>query len=139
MKATKTNKAVNVPKVISGRLSVYYRCLSESRLSNFIRSDEIAKLTGFSAVLVRRDLAYFGQFGVPGKGYSVPELKEKILKILGIDTQWKIALIGAGNLGSALLTYKGFKEQGFEIVAVFDNDKRKIGSVKQGLKIEDIS
>jgi redox-sensing transcriptional repressor len=90
-------------------------------------------------VLVRRDLAYFGQFGIPGKGYSVPELKEKILKILGIDAQWKIALIGAGNLGTALLTYKGFKERGFEIVAVFDNDKRKIGSVKQGLKIQDIN
>ena len=127
------------PKNISIRLSSYYRCLSESGLSDFIRSEEIAKLTGFSAAQVRRDLTYFGHFGVPGKGYSVKELKEKILKILGTDTQWKVALIGMGNLGSALLSYKGFKKHGFEIVAVFDNDRRKIGSIKQGKNVHNIN
>ena len=127
------------PKNISIRLSSYYRCLSESGLSDFIRSEEIAKLTGFSAAQVRRDLTYFGHFGVPGKGYSVEELKEKISKILGTDIQWKVALIGLGNLGSALLVYNGFKEQGFEIVAVFDNDRKKIGDTKQGIKVHDIT
>jgi len=69
----------------------------------------------------------------------VPELEEKILKILGIDIQWKVALIGVGNLGSALLSYKGFKEHRFEIVSAFDNDRRKIGTIRQGVKIYDIS
>ena len=127
------------PKTISIRLSYYYRCLSEPGLSDFICSEEIAECTGFSAAQVRRDLTYFGHFGVPGKGYSVKELKDRISKILGIDIQWKVALIGLGNLGSALLAYNGFKEQGFEIVAVFDNDRKKIGSTKQGTKVYDIN
>ena len=126
-------------KTISFRLSSYYRCLFESEISDFIRSEEMAKLTGFSAAQVRRDLTYFGHFGVPGKGYSVKELKKKLSKILGTDVQWKVALIGLGNLGSALLTYKGCKEYGFEIVAVFDNDRRKIGTIKHGIKVYDIN
>lgn len=128
-----------IPIGTINRLSFYYRGLSEFRLSDFIRSEELAKLTGFGAAQIRRDLTYFGQFGTPGKGYPVKELKEKILKILGVDRKWKVALIGIGNLGSALLSYKGFKEQGFEIVAAFDNDRRKIGSIKAGLKIQDIN
>ncbi len=126
-------------KTISIRLSSYYRCLFDSELSDFIRSEEMAKLTGFSAAQVRRDLTYFGNFGVPGKGYSIKELKNKLSKILGTDIQWKVALVGLGNLGSALLTYKGFKEYGFEIVAVFDNDRRKIGTIKHGIKVYDIN
>ncbi|MFC1485429.1 redox-sensing transcriptional repressor Rex [Candidatus Latescibacterota bacterium] len=128
-----------IPVTISIRLSSYYRCLFESELSNFIRSEEIAKRTGFSAAQVRRDLSYFGHFGIPGKGYLIKELKKEISKILGTDIQWKIALIGLGNLGSALLTYRGFKKHGFEIVAVFDNDRRKIGSSKYATKVYDIS
>ena len=131
--------ANKIPKSISSRLSFYYRCLSESRSSDYIRSEEIAKLAGFSAAQVRRDLTYFGHFGVPGRGYLIPELKEKVLEILGIDIQWKVALIGVGNMGTALLSYKGFEEQKFRIVAAFDNDQRKVGSIKQGIKVRDIN
>ncbi|MFQ5825426.1 MAG: redox-sensing transcriptional repressor Rex [bacterium] len=133
-----TKAKYNIPESTVTRLSMYYRVLSESGRNDFIRSEEIAFLTGFTPPQIRRDLTYFGQFGVPGKGYPVDELKQKILGILGIDKEWKVALIGVGNLGSAFLTYKGFKQQGFKIVAAFDNDRRKIGSVKADFQIQDI-
>jgi redox-sensing transcriptional repressor len=120
------------------RLSLYYRGLAESRVARCISSEELAQLTGFSAALIRRDLSYFGQFGVPGKGYDVAALKEKILQILGIDRKWRVALIGMGNLGSALANYRGFKEQGFEVIAIFDNDRRKIGNKRAGVAVYSI-
>jgi redox-sensing transcriptional repressor len=84
------------------RLSYYYRALIESGELMFISSQELARLTGLGDALVRRDLSYFGRFGVPGKGYPVAELKERISGILGLNRKWNIALIGLGNLGSAL-------------------------------------
>ena len=104
----------------------------------FISSRALADLTGFSDALVRRDLSYFGRFGVLGRGYPVPELREKISDILGINRKWKIALIGLGNLGSALLRYREFKKQGFEIVAVFDSDPGKVGKSKGGIVVRHV-
>ena len=129
----------DIPITTIYRLSYYCRALIESEMSAFISSQDIARLTGFNDALVRRDLSYFGQFGIPGKGYPVPELKEKISEILGINREWRIALIGLGNLGSALLKYKGFEKQGFGIVAIFDNDPGKIGKTRAGLTIHDIN
>jgi len=126
-----------IPQNTIARLSLYFRALSESR-SNNISSYEISRLTGFSDAQIRRDLTYFGQFGTPGQGYDVEQLQSKILKILGIDKKRKIALIGIGNLGSALLNYKGFKTQGMEIIVAFDSDVKKIGEVQNGVQIEDI-
>ena len=128
-----------IPITTIYRLSYYYRGLLESGLPDSISSQKLAKLTGFSAALVRRDLSYFGRFGIPGKGYPVEELKNKLLKILGIDKKWRMALIGIGNLGSALLKYKGFEKQGFEISAIFDNDTGKIGKTRAGVTIHDIN
>ena len=132
-------KKADIPITTIYRLSYYYRGLLELGTSSFISSQDLAKLTGFSDALVRRDLSYFGRFGIPGKGYLVSELREKISWILGINRKWKVALIGLGNLGSALLRYKGFVKQGFEIVAVFDADPGKIGKSRIGLKIQDIN
>jgi redox-sensing transcriptional repressor len=132
-------RAKDIPVTTIYRLSYYYRELPESGVSSFISSQDLAKLTGFSDALVRRDLSYFGRFGIPGKGYLVSDLREKISGILGINRKWKVALIGLGNLGSALLRYKGFVKQGFEIVAVFDSDPGKIGKSRSGLKIQDIN
>jgi redox-sensing transcriptional repressor len=95
-------------------------------------------LVGTSDGQVRKDLAYFGEFGVPGQGYRVGTLKEEISRILGVDRAWRIALVGMGKLGAALLAYPGFKRQGFEIKVAFDNDLSKIGKVWQGVKIEDV-
>ncbi len=130
---------INIPSITVRRLSLYYRALLESRKKDVISSNELSKLTGFGAAQIRRDLAYFGQFGVPGKGYSIEVLKREILKILGIDKEWRVALVGVGNLGSALLSYKGFREQGFNIIAAFDADVRKIGKTLENINIQDIS
>ena len=128
-----------IPRSAIPRLSVYYRALLLYKEGNVISSSGLSDLTGCTPAQIRRDLAYFGQFGTPGKGYIVRDLKENILKILGIDKRWNVALIGAGNLGAALLSYKGFKEQGFNIVAAFDNDLRKIGKRFEDVTIQDIS
>ncbi|MCM8757616.1 MAG: redox-sensing transcriptional repressor Rex [Candidatus Omnitrophica bacterium] len=127
-----------IPLVTVPRISLYYRALLESRHKDYISSEEIAYLTGFNSAQVRKDLAYFGQFGTPGKGYKVESLKKALLSILGTDRIWNVALVGVGNLGSALLSYKGFEEQGFKIVAAFDKDMRKIGKVIRQVKIQDI-
>lgn len=114
------------PQVVIPRLSLYYRAILESR-KEFISSEELSKLTQFSPSQVRRDLAYFGQFGIPGIGYRTETLKSSILKILGLDREWEAVLVGVGNLGSALLSYKGFAKQGFKIAYAFDEDSRKVG------------
>lgn len=131
-------KTVTIPKDTIKRLFLYYRALLESRENELISSEELAKLTGFTAALIRRDLIYFGQFGMPARGYDVEQLRDKIMKILGIDRKWNVALIGFGHLGKALLRYEGFKAQGFRIIEVFDNDPKKIGKNCAGIKVRDI-
>ncbi len=104
-----------------------------------ISSDRLAHLTGHTAAQVRRDLAYFGNFGKRGVGYSVSDLSNQLVSIVGIDHNWNMALIGAGNLGKALLAYKGFEQRGFKIVGAYDNDARKIGSTISNLTVESLS
>lgn len=128
-----------IPSAVIPRLSLYYRALIESGSSDFVSSEEIAGLTGFTAAQVRKDLAYFGQFGTPSRGYQVDELKHTILRILGTDREWNVALVGVGNLGSALLAYKGFGRLRFKIKCAFDNDLRKIGKNLEGVIVQDIT
>jgi redox-sensing transcriptional repressor len=92
-----------------------------------VSSRNIAEATGVTPAQVRKDLAYFGEFGTRGVGYNSRELYNYIMKILGLDRSWPVAVIGAGNLGRALCHYKGFAERGFNICCVFDNDPNKIG------------
>lgn len=126
-----------IPQAVIPRLSLYYRVILESR-KKFISSDEISKLTHFTSAQVRRDLGYFGQFGIPGRGYDTDILKSSISKILGLDRSWNVALVGAGNLGSALLSYKGFLRQGFKISCAFDKSRHKIGKKVNSVTIMDI-
>lgn len=133
------NNNKKVPEPAIPRLSLYYRALLESTKTDTVSSEELATLTGVTAAQLRRDLTYFGQFGTPGKGYKVNELRAQILKILGTDKCWNVALIGVGNLGSAFLSYNGFRKQGFNITCVFDSNMHKIGKVFDGVKIQDIS
>lgn len=122
------------------RLSMYYRMLSLLDKENFetISSKELAKREKLTPAQVRKDLSFFGSFGTRGLGYNVNELKQKIAGILGINRQWQVALIGLGNIGSALVGYKEFSKQGFNIVKLFDNDQRKIGSNHKGIIVSDI-
>lgn len=119
------------------RLSIYSRFLErlERRGITTVSSSEIAKGVGVSPAQVRKDLAYFGEFGTRGVGYNVKDLIHYILKILGLTRTWPVVLVGAGNLGTALCTYRGFKDRGFNIVGVFDNDLTKIGKRVQDLEV----
>jgi redox-sensing transcriptional repressor len=127
----------SVPKAVVSRLSLYLRELQQIKrdVSPTTSSTELGNRLGFTNAQVRKDLAYFGQFGYPGIGYRCDELISAIKGILGTNHAWPIALVGLGNLGRALLGYRGFTHQGFHIVAVFDNDPHKIGSQVDGIPI----
>jgi redox-sensing transcriptional repressor len=127
-----------VPEATVERLSIYLRSIRRLDDERVLSSQELAHLVGTSDGQVRKDLAYFGEFGVPGQGYRVGKLKQEISRILGVDRTWWIALVGTGNLGAALLAYPGFKRQGFKIKAAFDNDLSKVGKVWEGVKIQDV-
>jgi redox-sensing transcriptional repressor len=119
------------------RLSVYTRCLQQLEEDGVktVSSQELAERFNFNSAQVRKDLAYFGEFGVRGIGYYVAGLKAELQKILGLDREWPVALVGLGNLGAALFHYKGFSKQGFRIVAVFDDDPAKAGNTVDGVPI----
>jgi redox-sensing transcriptional repressor len=118
-----------IPEMTIRRLSVYTRCLQQLEEDGVktVSSQELAERFNLNSAQVRKDLAYFGEFGVRGIGYYVVGLKAELQKILGLDREWAVALVGFGNLGSALFHYKGFGRQGFRIAAIFDADPAKIG------------
>jgi len=130
-----TKEITKISQKVIPRLSRYYRILYEHTGRDIISSKELSDITGYTAAQVRKDLAYFGQFGCPGRGYNIEGLKVSIRKILGLDRKWNVALVGVGNLGMALLGYRGFKEQGFEIVAAFDTDSGKLGKLINNVEI----
>lgn len=122
------------------RLSIYYRALNQLERENYetISSKELAKREKLTPAQVRKDLSFFGSFGTRGLGYPVTELRDKIAEILGINRSWNVALVGVGNIGSALVSYKEFQKQGFKIRKIFDNDQRKIGSNHKGIIVSDV-
>lgn len=122
-------RADSVPEPAVRRLSLYLRELENllARNRETISSKQLGESLGLTDAQVRKDLAYFGQFGHPGIGYRVDELIARLRGILGTDRTWNVLLVGAGNLGQALVSYRGFSKKGFQVVAVFDSDPRKIG------------
>jgi len=122
------------------RLSSYYRLLGEleAEAMETVSSGRLAARGGLTSAQVRKDLSFFGNFGRRGLGYNVSQLRGKIGEILGLTRQWRVVLIGAGNLGHALFAYKAFQRQGFVIEAVFDVDPHKIGRNWDGLVIRGI-
>lgn len=134
-------KSLKIPEATIIRLSVYSRYLNQLDRKGVttVSSGEIAEGVNGSSAQVRKDLAYFGEFGTRGVGYNVKDLDQQIIKILGLSNKWNVVIIGAGNLGSALTQYKGFQERGFRILAVFDNDINKVGLTIAGIPIIPIS
>lgn len=126
-----------IPEMTIRRLSVYTRCLQQLEEDGVktVSSQELAERFNLNSAQVRKDLAYFGEFGVRGIGYYVAGLKAELQKILGLDREWPVALVGFGNLGSALFHYKGFARQGFRIAAIFDDDAAKIGREVAGVQV----
>ncbi|MDN5361748.1 MAG: redox-sensing transcriptional repressor [Moorella sp. (in: firmicutes)] len=130
-------KTLKIPEATITRLSVYSRYLAQVDRHGVatISSGEIAEGVGVSPAQVRKDLAYFGEFGSRGVGYNVKDLYWHIIKILGLNTTWSVVIIGAGNLGTALSMYGGFRERGFKIVGIFDNAPHKIGYRLNGVEV----
>jgi redox-sensing transcriptional repressor len=123
------------------RLSLYLRFLEdfEGRGLATISSDELAARGGTTSAQVRKDLSFFGSFGKRGLGYSVPELAARLRQILGLGREWRVVIVGAGKIGSALAQYHGFRQRGFRIVAVYDNDAAKVGRKFDGFTIRDVA
>jgi redox-sensing transcriptional repressor len=119
------------------RLSLYLRFLEEFEAKGLatISSDELAARGGTTSAQVRKDLSFFGSFGRRGLGYSVQELSTRLRRILGLERDWRVAIIGAGRIGAALAQYGGFVKRGFRIVAVYDNDPAKIGRKVEGFTV----
>lgn len=121
------------------RLSAYLRFLEESAEHGLttISSDELARRGGTTSAQVRKDLSFFGSFGKRGLGYSIPELISSLREILGLKREWKVIIVGAGKIGTALARYAGFEQRGFHVIAVYDSDPVKIGSRWEDLVVRD--
>lgn len=129
-----------VPQTTIARLPLYLRCLLEAQKRSVlvVSSQELAEMAGGNAAQVRKDLSYLGEFGTRGIGYEVDQLILYVSRVLGLTRPRKVAIIGMGRLGPALLGYRGFAERGFDVVAVFDKDPEKIGTEQGGLEIQDV-
>jgi redox-sensing transcriptional repressor len=123
-------KSEKISELTTNRLSVYLRCLNLLAAAGIktISSQALADQFSLNSAQIRKDLAYFGEFGVRGVGYFVEELRRHITEILGLDTAHRVGILGAGNLGIALANYNGFTQSNFAVVALFDSDKDKIGT-----------
>jgi redox-sensing transcriptional repressor len=131
----------SVPDPAVRRLSLYLRQLESFKKKDrrTISSKQLGESLGLTDAQVRKDLAYFGQFGHPGIGYRVDDLIGQVRHILGTDKTWNVVMVGAGNLGRALSAYRGFSSKGFKLVAVFDNDPSKVGKKLGPFSIQSLS
>lgn len=131
--------ANKIPDIIVGRLPIYLRAL-QSMSEKGMRttsSQELGEYVGISAAQIRKDISQFGEFGKQGTGYSVLFLIDKLREILKVNRMWDVAVIGAGDVGHALARYQGFRDRGFRVVMVFDNDPGKIGQKTGDFTVED--
>ena len=134
-------KSEKIPKATITRLSQYYRQLELLEFDGYrmVSSEKLAWLCGVNSAQVRKDLGYFGEFGVRGVGYDVIDLQVQIKKILSVNRDWNICIVGFGNLGSAIVQHQNLTARGFKCVAVFDNDPEKIGlTTTTGITIRDV-
>ena len=122
-------KSEKISELTTNRLSVYLRCLNTLCAAGLksISSQALAEQFNLNSAQIRKDLGYFGEFGVRGLGYHVEDLRNHITKILGLDKPHRVGIVGAGRLGTALANYRGFNRSNFTVVALFDNDEKKIG------------
>jgi redox-sensing transcriptional repressor len=122
-------KREKISELTTNRLSVYLRCVNElaSAGINTVSSQELAEQFNLNSAQIRKDLGYFGEFGVRGTGYFINDLREHLTKILGLDRPHHVGIVGAGRLGTALANYNGLSKSNFTVVALFDNDEEKIG------------
>ncbi len=126
-----------IPKIAVPRLTVYLRCLEDLPAGvNRISSEELAARAGVNSAKVRKDLSYLGSYGVRGVGYDVEHLRFQIRRELGLTREWPLVIVGVGNLGRALANYGGFRDQGFRVVGIFDDDPNKVGTRVGEFRVE---
>lgn len=133
--------ADQIPDIVIGRLPIYLRALirlAEGAESTTTSSQELGDRLGVSSAQIRKDLSLFGDFGKQGTGYHIEYLIEQLQRILHLDREWPVVMIGAGYLGHALANYGGFKDRGFRIAAIFDNDPQKVGQQAGTLTVQAI-
>lgn len=132
---------IDIPEVVIDRLPVYARALAllEASGREVVSSQELGAQLGVTPAQIRKDLSYFGRFGKQGRGYNVRKLHETLRRILGLDRQWDMVLVGVGQLGRAILNYGGFTPQGFQIVEAFDADPAVVGERIGGLVVRDVT
>ena len=130
---------MEIPPVVIDRLPLYSRALSalEAEGREVVSSQELGTRLGVTPAQIRKDLSYFGRFGKQGRGYNVRKLLDELHRILGLDRQWRMAVVGVGKLGRAILGYEGFAPQGFRIVEAFDADPERIGQRVNNLTVKD--
>jgi redox-sensing transcriptional repressor len=128
-----------VPDIVIGRLPIYLRALNHmlDEGQQITASKEMAERLGISSAQIRKDLSHFGEFGKQGMGYDIVHLRDQIKRILQVDRVWDAALVGAGDLGHAIVQYGGFEGRGFRVACVFDNNPQKIGRSLGGFEICD--
>lgn len=129
-----------IPDIIVGRLPMYLRSMQRMAREGkqVTSSQEIGERLRISAAQVRKDLSQFGEFGKQGTGYDIKLLIEQLQKILHVDHEWEMVVVGAGDIGSAVARYKGFTNRGFKVKMIFDNDPAKIGNLIGSFVIQDI-
>ena len=134
-------KKEKISELTTNRLSVYLRCLNELAGAgiNRVSSQELAEQFNLNSAQIRKDLGYFGEFGVRGTGYFINDLRAHLTKILGLDKPHRVGIVGAGRLGRALANYHGLEKSNFTVVALFDNDTSKIGErTRSGIEVFDV-
>jgi len=134
-------KKEKISELTTNRLSVYLRCLNELAAAGIktVSSQELAEQFNLNSAQIRKDLGYFGEFGVRGTGYFIDDLRNHLTKILGLDQPHRVGIVGAGRLGRALANYNGLEKSAFTVVALFDNDTSKIGErTRNGIEVFDV-
>ncbi len=129
----------DIPDIVIGRLPLYLRALSRMALEGITitSSQELGRRLGISSAQIRKDLSHFGEFGKQGTGYQIGYLTDQLRRILKVEKEWRVALVGAGDLGRALAHYNGFRDRGFRISLIFDSDPAKVGTILNGFQIYD--
>ena len=137
----RTGKVTKSPDVVVDRLPLYARCLAllQSRGQEVVSSTDLARISRVTPAQIRKDLSYFGRFGKQGRGYNVGQLLEELWRILGLEHQWRMALVGVGKVGRAILEYGGFASQGFHIAQAFDVDYQIVGQKLASVTIRHVS
>ena len=130
-----------IPDIVVGRLPIYLRALQHMLQEGrrVTSSQEMGGLLGISAAQIRKDLSQFGEFGKQGTGYNIEFLASELQSILNVDRVWEVAVVGAGDIGSALVRYQGFNNRGFKVALIFDNQESKTGAQIEGFVVKDMA